>query len=146
MSKFHEYWEKNVSSRLFTCCHYIHTRSAAARRNESMPQCGGKSNFAAKLRICPPRHAEASLDPQHDAESMRTCSASLRGTMPSAAAICRVNTRFGRRVLMILPPWLYCIKKTAPLPGGHVFSLITTIFKLVQVIHITNVLTKFHDD
>ncbi|KAH3734734.1 hypothetical protein DPMN_041179 [Dreissena polymorpha] len=30
------------------------------------------------------------------------------------------------------------IKKTAPLPGGHVFSLITTIFKLVRDIHITN--------
>ncbi|KAH3887472.1 hypothetical protein DPMN_011489 [Dreissena polymorpha] len=28
--------------------------------------------------------------------------------------------------------------KTAPPPGGHVFSLITTIFKLVQDIHITN--------
>ncbi|KAH3794402.1 hypothetical protein DPMN_147935 [Dreissena polymorpha] len=54
MSKFHEDWEKNVSSRLFTCCHYIH------------------------------------------------------------------------------------IKKTAPLPGGHVFSLVMTIFKLVRDIHITN--------
>ncbi|KAH3729665.1 hypothetical protein DPMN_055643, partial [Dreissena polymorpha] len=36
----------------------------------------------------------------------------------------------------------YChyihIKKTAPLPGGHVFSLITTIFKLVRDINITN--------
>ncbi|KAH3848231.1 hypothetical protein DPMN_090590 [Dreissena polymorpha] len=28
--------------------------------------------------------------------------------------------------------------KTAPLPGSHVFSLITTIFKLVRDIHITN--------
>ncbi|KAH3698257.1 hypothetical protein DPMN_085776 [Dreissena polymorpha] len=54
MSKFHEDWAKNVSSRLFTCFHYIH------------------------------------------------------------------------------------IRKTAPLPGGHVFSLITTIFKLVRDIHITN--------
>ncbi|KAH3779602.1 hypothetical protein DPMN_157405 [Dreissena polymorpha] len=55
MSKFHEDWEKNVSSRLFTFCHYIH------------------------------------------------------------------------------------IKKTAPLPGTHVFSLIMTIFKLVRDIHITNI-------
>ncbi|KAH3734388.1 hypothetical protein DPMN_040828 [Dreissena polymorpha] len=54
MSKFHEDWGKNVSSRLFTCCQYMH------------------------------------------------------------------------------------IKKTAPLPGGHVFSLIMTIFKLVRDIHITN--------
>ncbi|KAH3725585.1 hypothetical protein DPMN_051431 [Dreissena polymorpha] len=38
------------------------------------------------------------------------------------------------------------LKKTAPLPGAHVFLLITTIFKLVQDIHITNVLTKFYDD
>ncbi|KAH3822247.1 hypothetical protein DPMN_124021 [Dreissena polymorpha] len=41
------------------------------------------------------------------------------------------------------------IKNTAPLPGAHVFPLITTIFKLVQDIHITNdtnVLTKFHED
>ncbi|KAH3842251.1 hypothetical protein DPMN_115748 [Dreissena polymorpha] len=41
---------------------------------------------------------------------------------------------------------LDCSHKTAPLPGGHVFSLITTIFKLVRDIHISNVLTKFHDD
>ncbi|KAH3747339.1 hypothetical protein DPMN_181764 [Dreissena polymorpha] len=33
---------------------------------------------------------------------------------------------------------LYTYKKTAPLPGGHVFSLIMTIFKLVRDIHITN--------
>ncbi|KAH3730550.1 hypothetical protein DPMN_056540 [Dreissena polymorpha] len=59
MSKFYEHWEKKLSSRLFTCCHYIH------------------------------------------------------------------------------------IKKTAPLHGGHVSSLITTIFKLVQDIHITNVLQNF---
>ncbi|KAH3742263.1 hypothetical protein DPMN_049000 [Dreissena polymorpha] len=30
------------------------------------------------------------------------------------------------------------IKKTAQLPGGHVFSLIMTIFKLVRDIHISN--------
>ncbi|KAH3776337.1 hypothetical protein DPMN_177759 [Dreissena polymorpha] len=54
MSKLHEDWTKNVSSRLFTCFHYIH------------------------------------------------------------------------------------INKTAPPPGGHVFPLITTIFKLVRNIHITN--------
>ncbi|KAH3709828.1 hypothetical protein DPMN_069293 [Dreissena polymorpha] len=33
---------------------------------------------------------------------------------------------------------LDCSHKTAPLPGGHVFSLITTIFKLIRDIHITN--------
>ncbi|KAH3798030.1 hypothetical protein DPMN_151620 [Dreissena polymorpha] len=38
------------------------------------------------------------------------------------------------------------IEKIAPLPGGHVFSPIWTIFELIQDINETNVLTKFHDD
>ncbi|KAH3836540.1 hypothetical protein DPMN_109912 [Dreissena polymorpha] len=38
------------------------------------------------------------------------------------------------------------IEKNAPLIGGHVFSPIPTIFKLVQDINKTNVLTNFHDD
>ncbi|KAH3863646.1 hypothetical protein DPMN_026634 [Dreissena polymorpha] len=38
------------------------------------------------------------------------------------------------------------IEKNAPPTGGHVFSLIPTIFKLVPDINKTNVLTNFHDD
>ncbi|KAH3838860.1 hypothetical protein DPMN_112276 [Dreissena polymorpha] len=38
------------------------------------------------------------------------------------------------------------IEKNAPLTGGHVFSQIPTIFKLVRDINKTNVLTNFHDD
>ncbi|KAH3741407.1 hypothetical protein DPMN_048132 [Dreissena polymorpha] len=53
------------------------------------------------------------------------------------------------------------IEKTAPPPFSHVFQMLTTIFKLIQYIHIaninirkktptsgheTNVLTKFHED
>ncbi|KAH3858712.1 hypothetical protein DPMN_101338 [Dreissena polymorpha] len=37
-------------------------------------------------------------------------------------------------------------RKTAPPPGGHVFSPIWTIFEFVRDINATNVLTKFHDD
>ncbi|KAH3788549.1 hypothetical protein DPMN_166694 [Dreissena polymorpha] len=37
-------------------------------------------------------------------------------------------------------------RKTAPHPGGHVFSPIWTIFELVRDINETNVLTNFHDD
>ncbi|KAH3699927.1 hypothetical protein DPMN_074889 [Dreissena polymorpha] len=36
--------------------------------------------------------------------------------------------------------------KNAPTTGGHVFSPIPTIFKLVRDINKTNVLTKFHGD
>ncbi|KAH3695614.1 hypothetical protein DPMN_083071 [Dreissena polymorpha] len=38
------------------------------------------------------------------------------------------------------------IEKTAPPPGGHVFSPIWTILELVRDINETNVSTKFHDD
>ncbi|KAH3752594.1 hypothetical protein DPMN_187215 [Dreissena polymorpha] len=62
LSKFHEDWTKNVTSRVFTCFHHIH------------------------------------------------------------------------------------IEKTAPPTGGHVFSRIWTIFKLIREINKTNVLTNFHDD
>ncbi|KAH3845537.1 hypothetical protein DPMN_087818 [Dreissena polymorpha] len=62
LTKFHEDWTKNVTSRVFKCLHYIH------------------------------------------------------------------------------------IEKTAPPPGGHVFSPIWTIFELIRDINKTNVLTKFHDD
>ncbi|KAH3825611.1 hypothetical protein DPMN_127492 [Dreissena polymorpha] len=62
LTKFHEDWTKNVTSRVFKCFHYIH------------------------------------------------------------------------------------IEKTAPPPGGHVFSPIWTIFELIRDINKTNVLTKFHDD
>ncbi|KAH3846539.1 hypothetical protein DPMN_088841 [Dreissena polymorpha] len=62
LTKFHEDWTKNVTSRVFTCFHYIH------------------------------------------------------------------------------------LEKTAPPPGGHVFSPIWTIFEFSRDINETNVLTKFHDD
>ncbi|KAH3739372.1 hypothetical protein DPMN_046023 [Dreissena polymorpha] len=38
------------------------------------------------------------------------------------------------------------IEKNAPPTGGHVFSPIWTIFKLVRHINKTNVSTNFHDD
>ncbi|KAH3719701.1 hypothetical protein DPMN_062568 [Dreissena polymorpha] len=75
--------------------------------------------------------------------------------MPSATAIRRVNTRFGRRGLIIWP-WrsrglCLCrfgctVWKNAPPPGGHVFQPIGIIFEHVQDIIGMNLLTKFHED
>ncbi|KAH3753633.1 hypothetical protein DPMN_188273 [Dreissena polymorpha] len=42
--------------------------------------------------------------------------------------------------------WPLELTKTAPPPGGHVYSPIWTIFELIRDINETNVLTKFHDD
>ncbi|KAH3885340.1 hypothetical protein DPMN_009334 [Dreissena polymorpha] len=41
--------------------------------------------------------------------------------------------------------YIHIVKNALP-TGGHVFSLIPTIFKLVRDINKTNVLTNFHDD
>ncbi|KAH3869374.1 hypothetical protein DPMN_032537 [Dreissena polymorpha] len=75
----------------------------------------------------------------------------------------RVFTSFFYYIRKMTPPWrpywnknvtsrvftyfhFIHIEKTAPPPGDHVFSLIWTIFKLVQDTNETNVFTKFHDD
>ncbi|KAH3894932.1 hypothetical protein DPMN_019092 [Dreissena polymorpha] len=42
--------------------------------------------------------------------------------------------------------YIHDIEKNAPLTGGHVFSPIPTIFKLIRDINKTNVLTNFYDD
>ncbi|KAH3897740.1 hypothetical protein DPMN_021935 [Dreissena polymorpha] len=46
-------------------------RVDAASGVEAAAVCGGKSHFAAILRICLPRRAEASSDPRYNAELMR---------------------------------------------------------------------------
>ncbi|KAH3829499.1 hypothetical protein DPMN_131495 [Dreissena polymorpha] len=59
--------------------------------------------------------------------------------------------RYAKIVLSTLFTCFYYIhiKKSASSPGGHVFALITIIFKLFRDIHITyetSVLTKCHED
>ncbi|KAH3716860.1 hypothetical protein DPMN_059591 [Dreissena polymorpha] len=99
MSKFHEDWEKNVSSRLFTCCHYIHI-------NKNAPLTG-----------------------RHVFSLITTIFKLVRDIHITNAK--HVTSR---------------VKKTAPPPGGHVFLTIQTIFELNCPIQETNVLTKFHED
>ncbi|KAH3895345.1 hypothetical protein DPMN_019507 [Dreissena polymorpha] len=56
-----------------------------------------------------------------------TGSASLRGTMPSAAAIRCVNTQFGRRVLIILP-WRSCGKSVPVVKYKQADAVVTSLF------------------
>ncbi|KAH3825016.1 hypothetical protein DPMN_126878 [Dreissena polymorpha] len=53
---------------------------------------------------------------------------------------------FGYKIGPKQPCHYIHIAKNAPLTGGHVLLPIWTIFTLLQNIHKTNVLTKFHDD
>ncbi|KAH3846169.1 hypothetical protein DPMN_088467 [Dreissena polymorpha] len=127
--KFHKYWAKNVSSRLptpgghvfplitaiFKLVRDIHITNTHPWRPCFLPI---QTNFELNCRI-----QETNLLTKFHEDWTKNVSS-------------RLFTCFHQIHL----------EKTAPPPGGHVFPLITTIFKLVQNIHITNGLTKFHDD
>ncbi|KAH3886893.1 hypothetical protein DPMN_010906 [Dreissena polymorpha] len=126
LTKFYKDWAKNVSSRLFTCFHYIHIEKTA-------PPPGGHvfppimtifelaKNVTSRVKMTPPLKTHV-LTKFHEDWTKNVTS--------------RVFTCFH---------YIH-IEKTAPPSGGHVFSPIWTIFKLVRDINQTNVLTKFHDD
>ncbi|KAH3861282.1 hypothetical protein DPMN_024209 [Dreissena polymorpha] len=118
MSKFHEDWAKNVSSRLFTCFHYIHIKKNA-------PPPGGHvfSLITTIFKLVRDIHITNEKD-----------------LPPGGHVFLPIQTIFE----------LNCrIQKTAPPPGGHVFPPIMTIFKFVRDIYKiekTHFLTKFHED
>ncbi|KAH3796867.1 hypothetical protein DPMN_150444 [Dreissena polymorpha] len=117
-TKCHEDWAKNVSSRLFTFF-LIYT---SVHIEKTSPPRGGHvfSLITTIFKVNQDIHKTNVLTKFHDDWTKNVTS---REKDP--------------------PPGDH---KTAPSPGGHVFPLITTIFKLARDIHITNVLTKYHDD
>ncbi|KAH3822195.1 hypothetical protein DPMN_123968 [Dreissena polymorpha] len=119
LTKFHEDWAKNVSSRQLTCFHYIHFEKTA-----------------------PPPGS-------HVFPLITTIFKLIRDIHITNAT--NVTSRETNILTKLHEDWakmclLYCSHKIAPLPGGHVFQLITTIFELVRDIYKKNVLTKFHDN
>jgi len=116
LTKFHEDWTINVTSRVLTRFYYSHIRKTA-------PPLGG--------------HVF------HPTETIFELVQDFIGThVPTKFhedwtknVTSRVLTRF----------YLSHIRKTAPPPGSHVFQQTRTIFKLIRDIIRTNILTKFHD-
>ncbi|KAH3843182.1 hypothetical protein DPMN_116692 [Dreissena polymorpha] len=130
LSKCHEDWATNVSSRLFTCFHYIHIEKTA-------PPPGG--HISIKTNVLTKFHDDWT---QNVTSRVFTSFFLLKKYKekdpPPGGHEKNVMTKFHE-------DWANNVSsrlKTAPLPGGHVFSLITTIFKLNQDIHKTYVLTK----
>ena len=117
LTKFHEDWTKNVTSRVFTCFHYIHIE-----KND--PPTGGNvfSPIWTIFNLVRDINKTNVLTNFHDDWAKIVTS--------------RVFTRF-----------LYShIRKTAPPTGGHVFQRTGTTFELNQHIIKTNILTKLHED
>ncbi|KAH3897903.1 hypothetical protein DPMN_022099 [Dreissena polymorpha] len=120
LTKFHEDWSNNVSSRLFRCFYNIHIEKTA------LPPGGhvfppiitffiDEQNVTSRVKKTPWRPCFLT-DPNH-----------FR-TQPSDQA----NKYWTKN-------WTFI--KTAPPPGCHVFSHIWTIFELVRDINETNIVT-----
>ncbi|KAH3776780.1 hypothetical protein DPMN_178213 [Dreissena polymorpha] len=152
LTKFHEDWAKNVSYRLFTCFYYIHIEKTA-------PPPGGHV-FPPIMTICElirdiykiiaNNVTSRENDPPsggHVFLSIRTIFEHNRHTQKT-----HVLTKFHEDYTKNVTSRVFTcfhyihIEKTAPPPGGHVFSSIWTIFELVRDINEINVLTKFHDN
>ncbi|KAH3889947.1 hypothetical protein DPMN_014014 [Dreissena polymorpha] len=117
LTKFHENWAKNVTSRVLTCFHYIHIEKKA-------PHTGGHvfSPIWTIFELVREINETNVLTNFHDDWAKIVTS--------------RVFTRF-----------LYSqIMKTAPPTGGHVFQRTGTTFELNQHITKTNILTNFELD
>ncbi|KAH3852979.1 hypothetical protein DPMN_095501 [Dreissena polymorpha] len=131
MSKFHEDWEKNVSTRLFTCCHYIHIKKTATLPGGPYIHITNAKHVTSREKDTPP--------PGGHIEQTRKKNAPPLGShvfKPSKFHEDRkINVAF--RVLT---------RKNAPPLGGHVFQPTNIIFKLFQDIIMMNLLTKFHED
>ncbi|KAH3692874.1 hypothetical protein DPMN_193210 [Dreissena polymorpha] len=123
-NKWHEDLAKNVSSRLFTCFHYIHIEKTA-------PPSGGHvfSMITTIFKLNQDIYKTNVLTKLNDDWTINMTSRTKHVTS-------RVFTCFH---------YIH-IEKTVPPPGGHVLSPIWTLFELVRDINKTNVLTKIHDD
>ncbi|KAH3733470.1 hypothetical protein DPMN_039898 [Dreissena polymorpha] len=116
MSKFHEDWDKNVSSRPFTCCHYIHIKKT--------PPLPGGHVFSLIMTI---------FKPKTDSHLFQLTDIIFKLVQDIIRMNLLTNIHEDRTI------------NVASREKGHVFQANATIFELIQDIIETNLLTKFHD-
>jgi len=117
LTKFHEDWSKNVTSRVLTRFYYSHIRKTATPPGSHVFQPTGTI-----FKLVQDIIRTNVLTKFHEDWTINVTS--------------RVLTRF----------YYSHIRKTAPPLGGHVFHPTETIFELVQDFIGTHVPTKFHED
>ncbi|KAH3834185.1 hypothetical protein DPMN_107504 [Dreissena polymorpha] len=115
LTKFHEDWAKNVSSRLFTCFHYIHIE-------KTVPPPGD--------HVFPP--------------IMTIFELAKNVTSRKSHVLTEFHEDWTKNVISkVFTCFHYIhIEKTAPPPVGHVFSPIWTIFELIRDINKNQVFTR----
>ncbi|KAH3848359.1 hypothetical protein DPMN_090720 [Dreissena polymorpha] len=137
MSKFHEDWAKNVSSRLFTCFHYILKHIIGTNLLTKFQE-DQKINLYSEKCPAPGSHVFQPTGIVFEHFQYITGMNHLikfhEDRTVNVAS--RVLTRF----------YYSRIRKNAPPLGSHVFQANIIIFELIQYIIETNLLTKFHED
>ncbi|KAH3877389.1 hypothetical protein DPMN_001254 [Dreissena polymorpha] len=156
LTKFHENLVKNVTSRVFTCFHYIHIEKNA-------PPTGGHvfSPIWTIFELVPDINNTNVLTNFHDDWAKIVTSRVFTGShviqltgtifqLNSHSKETNVLTKFHENWAKNVNSRAFTcfhyihIEKNA-ITGGHVFSPIWTGFKLVRYFNKTNVLTNFHD-
>ncbi|KAH3733320.1 hypothetical protein DPMN_039746 [Dreissena polymorpha] len=161
LTKFHENWAKNVTSRVFTCFHYIHIEKNA-------PPTGGhvfspiwtifelvrdikKTNIVLTnfhddwAKIVTSRVFTRKTVPPPGSHVIQLTGTifELNSHIKETNVLTKFHENWAKKVnFRVFTCFHYIhIEKNAPPTGGHVFSQIWTIFKLVRDINKTNVFT-----
>ncbi|KAH3874218.1 hypothetical protein DPMN_037460 [Dreissena polymorpha] len=147
LTKFHENWAKNVTSRVFTCFHYIHIEKNA-------PPTGGNvfSPMWTIFELCLQSFSIAKKGklptPGRHVIQLTGTIFELNSHIKETNVLTKFHENWTKNVTSRVFTCFHYkhIEKNAPPTGAHVFSPIWTIFELLRAINKTNVLTNFHDD
>ncbi|KAH3693164.1 hypothetical protein DPMN_192566 [Dreissena polymorpha] len=162
MSKFHE---DNVSSRLFTCFHFIHIKKTTPPPGAHVfplittifklvrdIYIANVKNVTSRKRppgghVCLPIQTIFELNCRIQSY-MKKCPAPWRPYIIGINLLTKFHEDWAINVVSrVLTRFYYShIRKNAPPLGSHVFQANVTIFDLIQDIIKTNLLTKFHED
>ncbi|KAH3718319.1 hypothetical protein DPMN_061122 [Dreissena polymorpha] len=157
LTKFHEDWANNVSSRLFTCFHYIHIeKTSPTPGSHVFPPIMtifelvrdiykiNAKNMASRVNMTPPPppggHETNVLNQFHE-DWTKNVSSRKTAPPPGGHVFSPIWTIF--EFVRDINETKIHIRNTAPPPGSHVFQLTETIFELNQHIIKTNILTNY---
>ncbi|KAH3814579.1 hypothetical protein DPMN_143083 [Dreissena polymorpha] len=142
LTKFHEKWAKNVTSRVFTSHwrQYINKTNVLTNFHDDWAKI--VTSRVSTRKTAPPG--------SHVFQLTGTIF-KLNSHIKETNVLTKFHENWAKNVTSrVFTCFHYIqnvhIEKNAPPTGGHVFSTIWTIFELVRDINKTNVLTTFHDD
>ncbi|KAH3882415.1 hypothetical protein DPMN_006353 [Dreissena polymorpha] len=127
LTKFHEDRKLNVASRALTRVYYSHEKKCPV---PWQPWFSTNRHHIIGMNLLTEFHEDRTINVASRVHKMKNAP-------PLGSHVFQANIRTINLASRV---------KNAPPPGGHVFEETKTIFKLIQDIIGTNLLTKFHED